>query len=116
MIASQARSSSLRAPLPGPSKILERRWRETDAARHRKRLAEAKSTIGRDIHKRQPATIAARNANREMQNECKLHNLNLSVRFTEIERENRILLEKMSRIMSKPSDMQGTRKLKLMTK
>ena len=53
------------SPLPGPSRVLERRWKERDAARHRKRLAEMKSTIGNDLRKA-PVFSKGPNANREI--------------------------------------------------
>lgn len=72
----------------GPSKILDRKWKEKEHNIHKKKLSEVRSTV-RD-QQGYPYNMPIKNAKKEAQQE---------MRFTEIERENRILLEKMSHIM-----------------
>ena len=80
----------------GPSKILSRKWKEHEAAIHRRKLDNVKSSISqknqRPYYIKNPTLLAAKRAKKEVLAE---------ERYTEIERENRILLEKMSSIMSK---------------
>jgi hypothetical protein len=73
------------------SKLLERRWREQDQQIHRERLRTVKSAVRQSAGKPPfQHNQAARNAKKEAV---------LEQKYTEIERENRILLEKMSNIM-----------------
>lgn len=80
----------------GPSKILSRKWKEHEAELHRKKLNNVKSSISQSKQRpyahKHPSLLAAKRAKREVIAE---------ERYTEIERENRILLEKMSNIMQK---------------
>jgi E3 ubiquitin-protein ligase TRIP12 len=72
------------------SKLLERRWKTRDLEIHRRKVRDTKSAISR--HQSQPfqQNLDQRNAKKEAL---------LERRYTEIERDNRILLEKMSNIM-----------------
>jgi len=72
------------------SKLLDRKWREQEQMIHKRKLREAKSAIRPQQSKPYAPTITMRNAKKEAM---------LERRYTEIERENRILLEKMSNIM-----------------
>ena len=73
------------------SKLLERRWRDQEQRHHKERLRTVQSAIARSYAKPPfQHNQQARNAKREAVMERK---------YTEIERENRILLEKMSNIM-----------------
>jgi hypothetical protein len=69
----------------GPSKILSRKWREKDLSLHRQKLAEMKPIT--QNHPSQQVQIN-KQKNEQMVEE----------RFTEIERENRILFEKITQI------------------
>ena len=69
----------------GPSKFLSRKWREKDLSLHRQKLAEMKP-ITHNLPS-QPIQI------NKQKNEQMVED-----RFTEIERENRILFEKITQI------------------
>ena len=69
----------------GPSKILARKWRDHDLNLHRKKLAEIKPITLNPPS--QPVFI------NKLKNEQILED-----RYTEIERENRLLFEKITHI------------------
>lgn len=75
------------------SKLLERRWREKEQMVHKERVRTVKSALRENFRAPFQHNQAARNAKREAVQERK---------YSEIERENRILLEKMSHIMQDP--------------
>ena len=76
--------------IPCSNKLLQKRWNEKNLELHKSRLANIKPSIDR----RAPSTFShlKNRAKKELSNE---------VRYAEIERENRILLDKMSEIMQK---------------
>ena len=69
----------------GPSKILSRKWREKDMDRHRMRLAEMKAITNNQPN---PNIVINKGKNEQL----------LEDRYTEIERENRLLFEKITHI------------------
>lgn len=69
----------------GPSKILTRKWREKDLTRHKQKLADMRPVVTN--HPSPPVFI------NKLKNEQIVED-----RFTEIERENRILFEKITQI------------------
>jgi len=75
------------------SKLLDRKWREQEQMIHKRKLREVQSAIRTQQRKPYAPTITMRNAKKDAI---------LERRYTEIERENRILLEKMSNIMQNP--------------
>ena len=83
------------------SKLLERRWRDQEQQIHKERLRTVQSAV-RQNYAKPPYqhNLQARNAKREAVQESKnrMERTYLG-KYTEIERENRILLEKMSNIM-----------------
>ena len=92
------------------SKLLDRKWRERDQLIHKRKLREVQSAIRTQQSKPFQPQMNMRNAKKDAMLESKYqigtnYNLFIIGRYTEIERENRILLEKMSNIMQthKPS-------------
>lgn len=78
-------SSIVDKSVAGPSKILTRKWREKDLIRHRERIAEMRGVVqNRPVP---PVFI----------NKMKCEQL-VEDRYTEIERENRLLFEKITSI------------------
>lgn len=79
-----------------PSKLLEKKWREKERQLHKQKLRSVKSSIREQYQTAPQMTMNLRNGKKEAL---------MEQRYTEIERENRILLEKMSNIMqnSKPT-------------
>lgn len=75
------------------SKLLDRKWREQEQLIHKRKLRDVQSAIRTHQKKPYQPTITMRNAKKDAM---------LERRYTEIERENRILLEKMSNIMQNP--------------
>lgn len=69
----------------GPSKILSRKWREKDLSLHRQKLAEMKP-------------ITHNHPSQQVQINKQKNEQMVEDRFTEIERENRILFEKITQI------------------
>lgn len=78
--------------LPSGNKILTRKWQEKERKIHMNKLRNVKPTI--DIRKPKNFKHLKSRAKKEQM---------LEDRYTEIERENRILLEKMTSIMQKPN-------------
>lgn len=78
--------------LPTGSKLLAKKWQEKERQIHRDRLRNVKPTI--DFKKPTKFKHLKSRAKKEQM---------LEDRYTEIERENRILLEKMTSIMQKPN-------------
>jgi len=74
--------------IPEGNKLLSRRWREKEREIHQHKLSSMKATV--EI--REPATFS------HLQKKLKKSQMQ-EERYTEIERENRILLEKMTHIM-----------------
>lgn len=74
------------------SKLLDRKWREQEQMIHKRKLREVRSAIRTQHSQPYKPNITMRNAKKDAM---------LERRYTEIERENRILLEKMSNIMQK---------------
>lgn len=84
------------------SKLLDKKWKEKDLLMHKRKLRDMKSA-GVSSKTRAPQVLIA-NPKKDAMLEGKSNKLKLNfllVRYTEIERENRILLEKMSNIMQK---------------
>ena len=95
------------------SKLLDRKWREQEQLIHKRKLRDVQSAIRTHQKKPYQPTITMRNAKKDAMLESKLQlqsSFSFSIwlitsligRYTEIERENRILLEKMSNIMQNP--------------
>jgi alcohol dehydrogenase YqhD (iron-dependent ADH family) len=84
--------------IPEGNKILSRRWREKDREIHQSKLSQMKPTV--EI--REPASFAhlqkKLKKNQMQEGKRAIYN-HILERYTEIERENRILLEKMTHIM-----------------
>lgn len=78
--------------LPSGNKLLTKKWQERDKKIHQQRLREVKPTVSL----RQPTNF------KHLKSRAKKEQM-LEDRYTEIERENRILLEKMTSIMQKPN-------------
>lgn len=78
--------------LPSGNKILTRKWQEKERRIHMQKLRSVKPTI--DLQKPKNFKHLKSRAKKEQM---------LEDRYTEIERENRILLEKMTSIMQKPN-------------
>lgn len=78
--------------LPSGNKILTKKWQEKERRIHMQRLRSVKPTI--DMRKPKNFKHLKSRAKKEQM---------LEDRYTEIERENRILLEKMTSIMQKPN-------------
>lgn len=78
--------------LPTGNKILTRKWQEKERRIHMQKLRSVKPTI--DVGKPKNFKHLKSRAKKEQM---------LEDRYTEIERENRILLEKMTSIMQKPN-------------
>jgi len=78
--------------LPSGNKILTKKWQEKERRLHLQKLKEVKPTI--DLRKPKNFKHLKSRAKKEQM---------LEDRYTEIERENRILLEKMTSIMQKPN-------------
>jgi E3 ubiquitin-protein ligase TRIP12 len=78
--------------LPSGNKILTKKWQEKERRIHMQKLRNVKPTI--DLKKPKKFTHLKSRAKKEQM---------LEDRYTEIERENRILLEKMTSIMQKPN-------------
>lgn len=76
--------------IPVGNKLLSKRWEEYNHSMHKKRVRKMRSVIDRS--KPSKFTHLKYKAKKEQM---------LEDRYTEIERENRILLEKMSYIMNK---------------
>lgn len=74
--------------IEGPSKILSKKWRANDMSIHRQKVTEAR-----------PLVNCADNSSKRI-NKSKTDQLQ-EEKFTEIERENRILFEKITRIKMK---------------
>ncbi len=85
---------------PCPSKLLERKWAKRDKDIHKAKLRNIKSSIREQYQSKQfTGNHLNRNGKKEALMERKYEFLTVTERYTEIERENRILLEKMSNIM-----------------
>ena len=87
--------------------MLEKRWRQHDQEIHKQRLRTVKSAVRDQFLHARPYTHneAVRMQSKEAVQESKPKPTNLNVhteKYAEIERENRILLEKMSNIMQDP--------------
>lgn len=78
--------------LPSGNKILTKKWQEKERRIHMQKLRNVKPTI--DLKKPKNFKHLKSRAKKEQM---------LEDRYTEIERENRILLEKMTSIMQKPN-------------
>lgn len=78
--------------LPAGNKLLAKKWREKERKIHMQRLKSVKPTL--DLQR--PKTF------KHLKSRAKKEQM-LEDRYTEIERENRILLEKMTSIMQKPN-------------
>lgn len=78
--------------LPSGNKILTRKWQEKERQIHMRKLRNIKPTI----NMRKPKAF------KHLKSRAKKEQM-LEDRYTEIERENRILLEKMTSIMQKPN-------------
>lgn len=78
--------------LPAGNKLLAKKWREKERKIHMQKLRSVKPTI--DLQR--PKTF------KHLKSRAKKEQM-LEDRYTEIERENRILLEKMTSIMQKPN-------------
>jgi hypothetical protein len=78
--------------LPSGNKILTKKWQDKERRIHMQKLRSVKPTI--DLGKPQKFKHLKSRAKKEQM---------LEDRYTEIERENRILLEKMTSIMQKPN-------------
>ena len=72
------------------SKLLDRRWKTRDLQIHKQRLRSVKSSISAQQSAPMIPNCILRNAKKEEMNER---------RYTEIEKANRILLERMTHIM-----------------
>jgi hypothetical protein len=77
---------------PAGNKLLAKKWREKERKIHLQKLRSVKPTI--DLNR--PKTF------KHLKSRAKKEQM-LEDRYTEIERENRILLEKMTSIMQKPN-------------
>ena len=75
----------------GPSKLLARKWKQQNMNIHKQKLAEAKSLISTGVISNRPQPTINKTKNDLLEEE----------KFTEIERENRILYEKISKINMK---------------
>jgi hypothetical protein len=83
------------------SKVLERKWREEDQLKHKHNLRTMRSSVAEQFH-RPPYqhNPALRMAKREAVLESKKDSRSTYLgKYADIERENRILLDKMSNIM-----------------
>lgn len=82
--------------IPVGNKLLDKMWKDKEARIHKTKLRNAKPSI--DVKCPTRFSHLKKKAKKEQQ---------LEERYTEIERENRILLEKMTNIMQGPqsSDM-----------
>lgn len=78
--------------LPSGNKLLTKKWQEKERRIHMQKLRSVKPTISL----RKPKTF------KHLKSRAKKEQM-LEDRYTEIERENRILLEKMTSIMQKPN-------------
>ena len=82
------------------SKLLDKKWRSKDQEIHKRRLREVKSAVRTLQSAPFQLNPTIRNQKREAMLESKTFRSYETIgRYTEIERENRILLEKMSGIM-----------------
>ena len=98
-----------------PSKILQKKWQQKEREMHKRKLRSVKSSI-REQYQSAPfgnQGMNLRNGKKTLLMECKFFHFSIfieiltfilknSERYTEIERANRILLEKMSNIMQNP--------------
>jgi len=78
--------------LPSGNKILTKKWQEKERQIHMRKLRNVKPTIN----------LKKPKAFKHLKSRAKKEQM-LEDRYTEIERENRILLEKMTSIMQKPN-------------
>ena len=85
--------------IPTSSKLLSKRWQEKERKMHLDKLKNMTGTLDRAAPK-QPSHLKNK-VTRQHILEGKLRDLTVSERYTEIERENRILLEKMTNILQK---------------
>ena len=72
---------------PVQNKVLEKKWNFLQLEKHNQKIRDVKTSLDTRPYGTRRGT---RNVKKEAMMEC---------RFTEIERENRILLEKMTNIM-----------------
>eukprot|EP00929_Paragymnodinium_shiwhaense_P088304 TRINITY_DN4859_c0_g1_i2.p1 TRINITY_DN4859_c0_g1~~TRINITY_DN4859_c0_g1_i2.p1 ORF type:complete len:459 (-),score=94.53 TRINITY_DN4859_c0_g1_i2:130-1506(-) len=82
--------------IPYPRKICEKRWEQRRHEMHRERLQNIKPTIDT----REPKAVRMEHVFNNLKKEQMLEE-----RYSEIDRENRILLKKMSDIMRSPRDL-----------
>ena len=85
------------------SKLLDRKWKSREQQIHKERLRSVKSSIRTLQTTPLIPTCMIRNFKKEEMNESKSFfslNVLLLGRYTEIEKANRILLERMTNIMS----------------
>ena len=78
--------------LPSGNKLLTKKWREKERKIHMEKLRKVKPTLN----------LKKPKAFKHLKSRAKKEQM-LEDRYTEIERENRILLEKMTSIMQKPN-------------
>lgn len=91
--------------IPNGNKVLSKRWEEQKLQIHYEKLKRIKSSIDKSC----PATFS------HLKRKPKKEQM-VEERFTEIERENRLLLEKMSQIMVSKSSKSGTQPKKSLNK
>lgn len=87
--------------IPSANKILTKKWNEKAQARHLDTLRNIKSSIDKNPPKQPNHLVNKVKRHHLMEGKYLRRNLTDLERYTEIERENRILLEKMTNILQK---------------
>jgi Hemingway/CFA97 len=86
---------------PVPSKLLSKKWHDRDFALHKEKIKQARATLKSTVAPQEHVHLRTKPKKTQML-EGKLLSSNALERYTEIERENRILLEKMTSILQNP--------------
>lgn len=87
--------------IPSANKILTKKWNDKAQQRHIDTLRNIKSSIDKAPPKQPKHLVNKVKRHHMMEGKLLTWNLTVSERYTEIERENRILLEKMTNILQK---------------